>query len=68
MSMLEQDITEKRQVDEDRTELDVGDNEGGEYKVEAICNSAVYAKESAGHLAGLYYLVFWKEYSEKENT
>ena len=28
-----------------------------EYKVEAIQDSAVYAKETDGHLPGLYYLV-----------
>ena len=31
-------------------------------------DSAVYAKESAGHLLGLYYLVSWKGYLEEENT
>ena len=55
--LLEQDITKKEQVDKNVTELDAGDNKSGEYKVEAICDSAVYARESAGHLPGLYYLV-----------
>ena len=50
-------------------EFDVGDNESGEYKVEAIWNSSVYSKKSeSGHLPGLYYLVSWKEYPEEENT
>ena len=68
--LLEQDTTRKRRVDENNAaKLDVGDNEGDEYKVEAICNSAVYAKESeTSHLPGLYYLVFWKSYPEEENT
>ena len=49
-------------------ELDTGDD-SGEYKVEAIRDSAVYARESeSGHLPGLYYLVFWKGYLEEENT
>ena len=40
-----------------------------EYEVEAIRDSAVYARESeSGHLSGLYYLVFWKGYLEEENT
>ena len=39
-----------------------------EYEVEAICDSAVYARELAGHLPGLYYLVSWKSYLKKENT
>ena len=66
MSLLERDTTRKGRVDEKAMELDAGDNE--KYKVEAICNSAVYAKESTGHLPGLHYLVSWKRYPEKENT
>ena len=38
-----------------------------EYEVNGIQDSAVYAKESAGQLLGLYYLVLWKGYSEEEN-
>ena len=59
VSLLEQDTTKKEQVDENATELaelDAGEN-SNEYKIEAICDSAVYARESAGHLPGLYYLV-----------
>ena len=56
VSLLEQDTTRKGRVDENATELDAGD-ESGEYEVEAIRNSAVYARESAGHLPGFYYLV-----------
>ena len=41
---------------------------GKEYKVDGIQDSAVYTKESAGQLPGLYYLVSWKGYSEEENT
>ena len=53
---------------DDETELNAGDN-SGEYKVEAIRDSAVYARESeSGHLLGLYYLVSWKRYLEEENT
>ncbi len=47
-------------------ELDEVDSE--EYKVEAICDNAVYVKESEGHLLGLYYMVLWKDYPEEENT
>ena len=65
VSLLEQDTTRKGRVDEKAMELDAGDNK--EYKVKAICDSAVYAKESAGHLPGLYYLVSWKGYPEEEN-
>ena len=50
-------------------EFNTGDDENGEYKVEAIWDSAVYARKSkSGHLSGLYSLVSWKEYPEKENT
>ena len=68
MSLLEQDTTRKGQVDKDEMKLDAGDDESGEYEVEAIRNSAVYAREVAGHLPGLYYLVSWKDYPEEENT
>ena len=48
--------------------LDADDNDSGEYKVEAIWDSAVYARESeSGHLPSLYYLVSWKGYLEEEN-
>ncbi len=42
----------------------------GEYKVEAICNSAVYtnANKSKSYLLDLYYLILEKDYSKEENT
>ena len=50
-------------------EFDAGNNDSGEYKIEAIRDSAVYARESvSGHLPDLYYLVSWKGYPEEENT
>ena len=49
--------------------FDVGKDESGEYEVEAIWDSAVYARESkSGHLSCLYYLISWKGYLEEENT
>ena len=60
MSLLEQDTTKKGWVDEEvrQIEFDAGDDESGEYEVEAIWDSAVYVRESkSGHLPGLYYLV-----------
>ena len=71
MSLLEQDITKKGRVDKNAiklAKLNAGDNEGNEYKMEVIYDSAVYARESVGHLPGLYYRVFWKDYLEKENN
>ena len=57
VSLLEQDTTRKRRMNENNTtKLDAG-KDSGEYEVEAIRDSAVYARESAGHLPGLYYLV-----------
>ena len=47
-------------------EFEPGNNT--EYKVEAIRDNAVYAKEVDGHLPGLYYLVAWKGYPKEENT
>ena len=69
ISLLEQDTTRKGQIDEnDTTELDAGNNKSGEYKVEIICNSAVYARESkSDYLPGLFYLIFWKGYLEEKN-
>ena len=49
------------------TELDPNDK-SGEYKMETIQDSAVYAKEADGHLPRLYYLVTWKGYPKEENT
>ena len=37
------------------------------YKVDSIWDSAVYTKESADQLLGLYYLIWWKSYSEEKN-
>ena len=56
-------------MSEEIPELDGGDENSKEYKVEAIRDSAVYANESeSGHLPGLYYLVAWKDYPKEENT
>ena len=70
VSLLEQNTTKKERVDENNaTKLNAGRNKGGEYKVEAIYDSAVYARElESGYLPRLYYLVSWKSYLEKENT
>ena len=69
VSLLEQDTTKKGRVDKNATELDAGNNDSREYKVEAIWNSAVYTRKSeSGHLPGLYYLGSWKKYPEEENT
>ena len=66
--LLEQDIIRKRRVDEIMTELDIGNDDSRKYEVEAIWDNVIYVRESKSHLSGLYYLVFWKRYLEKENT
>ena len=69
MSLLEQDTIKKGRVSEEVPELDAGDEDNKEYKVEGIRESAVYANKSeSGHLPGLYYLVAWKGYPKEENT
>lgn len=70
MSLLEQDTTRKEGVNkllelEREQELDARNDK--EYKVKAIYNSKVYAKEAGGQLPGLYYLVSWKGYTEEES-
>ena len=70
VSLLEQDTTRKGRVEEEvrQIEFDTSNNRE-EYKVEAIQDSAVYARElGSGHLLGLYYLVSCKRYPEEENT
>ena len=67
MLLLEQDTTRKEWVKKTHLELDAEDKK--EYKVEAIWDNTVYARESeSGHLLGIYYLVSWKRYPEEENT
>ena len=46
MSLLEQTINRKKQVDENVAELKLNGGESEKYKVEAIWDSAVYIKES----------------------
>ena len=69
MSLLEYDTTRKGRVDKTITQLEfeVGDN-AKEYEIKTMQDSAIYAKESEGHLPELYYLVLWKDYPEEENT
>ena len=69
VSLLEQDTTKKGRVSKEVPELDAGDEDSEEYKVEAIWDSAVYANKSeSGYLPGLYYLVGRKGYPKEENT
>ena len=68
MSLLKQDITKREQV-EKMPELNTSNNDIKEYKMEAIQDSAIYAKKSeSGHLLGFDYLVACKGYPREENT
>ena len=68
MLLLEQDITRREWVDKNVTELEFKAGDSEEYKIEAICDNAINAKEAKSHLPGLYYLALWKGYSKEENT
>ena len=68
MLLLKQNTIKKKQIDKNETKLNAGNDSKG-YKVEAICNSAVNAKESkSDNLPNLYYLIPWKDYIEEGNT
>ena len=67
VSLLEQDTTKKRQENNMQLDFEFKTGNNKEYEVEGIQNSAIYAKESARQLLGLYYLVLWKSYPEKIN-
>ena len=47
-------------------EFEVSDNK--EYEFDGIWDTAIYAKELAGQLLGLYFLILWKGYSKEKNT
>ena len=53
--LLEQNTTKKGQVNNMQLEFEASNDK--EYEVDGIWDSAVYARESAGQLLGLYYLV-----------
>ena len=57
VSLLEQNTIRKERI-EKILELNAGNKDSKEYKVEVIWDSAVYANKSElCHLPGLYYLV-----------
>ena len=67
MWLLEQDTIKKGWVDKKVMELEFEAGKSEEYKLETIWDSAVYANEAEVYLLGLYYLVAWKKYPEKDN-
>ena len=54
--MLDQDTTKKRQVHNKQLDIIFEDGNNKEYNVDGICDSAVYARATAGQLLALYYL------------
>ena len=59
----------KRQVNNTQLDFEFEAGNNKKYEIDGIWDSTVYAKKSAtGQLPGLYYLVLWKGYPEKENT
>ena len=55
-------------MDEKIIELEFEASNSTEYEVKTIRDSGVYANKAKSYLPGLYYLVSWKKYPEKENT
>lgn len=69
MSLLEQNITKKRQVNK-LLDIELRFNAGKNkrYKVKAIKDNVVHFNAAAkGQFLGLYYLVSWKNYSKNES-
>ena len=72
MSLLKQNTTKKRQVDnkalpEPENEFEARDDKEDEIKT--IIKSAVYGPQANNNeMPGLYYLVLWKGYPEEINT
>ena len=57
VSLLEQDTTKKGRVNDTQLNFEFEAGDDKEYEVDGIRDSAVYARESARQLPGLYYLV-----------
>ena len=69
VSLLEQDTTKKKQVNDMQLEFKFEASDKKEYEINGIWDSAVYVKESATEqLPELYYLILWKSYPEEKNT
>lgn len=67
--LLKYNIIKKRRVDETTSQLKFEANDKSKkYKVKKIWNNVIYTRESKSHLSKFYYLVLWKNYSEKKNT
>ena len=67
---MEQNANRKGRIDEKTLQLAFEDNgQSEEYKVKAIFDSAVYARELGScHRPRLYYGIYWKGFPDEENT
>ena len=55
-------------MEDNATQLKFEVSDNAKYKMEAIRDSAVYARElESKYLLGLYYLILWKSYPKEEN-
>ncbi len=74
MSLLKQDTTRKKRVDnkalpESEKDLKFEVEGNKEYKVKAIIDSVIYGQQAnSNQMPGLYYLILWKGYPKGENT
>lgn len=58
ISLLEQDITKREQMDKTRSWMEFENNSGSEeYKFEAIYDNAIYINKLESYLSGFYYLI-----------
>ena len=68
ISLLEQNITRKEQVDKQVIKLEIEAGNSKEYEIKAICNRTIYIYKAKSYLPGLYNLIMWRKYSKIENT
>lgn len=67
MSLLEQNIIRKEQIDKNISELNFNVSNSKEYQIEVIHDGVIYASRIENYLQGFYYLVTWKNYPKKKN-
>lgn len=58
----------KKKASQQVLELEFNTRKDEKYEIEAIKDNTVYNKAAKSQSLGLYYLVFFKSYSEDEST
>ena len=68
MSLLEQDIIKKKQINKLflESELKFNANNNKKQKIKVSKDNIVYIKEVKKYLSNSYYLIFWKSYLKKK--